>query len=172
MKKEQDSRQIRSATVLREQLKLQNNIKCVSSHNKFARMHPERLKKCKEIGESEPLRKIGSKRFSTVYPGCEKFLNDDDEYFRCMARSILLTCGHPIGTVKMGNPRDPSTVLDPQLRVKTIRNLRVVDASVMPNITSGNTNIPTMMIAEKASDMIKASIRCEHDNDLRAIGNL
>ncbi|GFQ79433.1 glucose dehydrogenase, partial [Trichonephila clavata] len=127
------------------------------------------LKKCKEIGESEPLRRIGSKLFSTVYPGCEQFLNDDDEYFRCMARSILLTCGHPVGTVKMGNPRDPSTVLDPQLRVKTIRNLRVVDASVMPNITSGNTNVPTMMIAEKASDMIKTSIRCEHDNDLRAI---
>ncbi|GFY77559.1 glucose dehydrogenase, partial [Trichonephila inaurata madagascariensis] len=70
------------------------------SHSDDLEMIVTGLKKCKEIGESEPLRKIGSKRFSTVYPGCEKFLNNDDEYFRCMARSILLTCGHPFGKCK------------------------------------------------------------------------
>lgn len=52
-------------------------------------------------------------------------------------------------------------------RVKNIKNLRVVDASIMPNITSGNTNIPTMMIAEKASDMIKQGIFCERQNDIQ-----
>ncbi|GIY68954.1 glucose dehydrogenase [Caerostris extrusa] len=113
------------------------------------------MRKCKEIATSEPLVKIGSKPFSSIYPGCDDYVGDDDKYFRCMAKSIIQTCNHQAGTVKMGDPRDPTTVIDPQLRVKGIRNLRVVDASIMPNITSGNTNIPTVMIAEKASDMIK-----------------
>ncbi|KAG8175257.1 hypothetical protein JTE90_020790 [Oedothorax gibbosus] len=60
----------------------------------------------------------------------------------------------------MGDPVDPYTVVDPQLRVKNIQNLRVVDASVMPVIPSANTNIPTIMVAEKASDIIKSTIDC------------
>ncbi|GFU68486.1 histone-lysine N-methyltransferase SETMAR [Trichonephila clavipes] len=54
-------------------------------------------------------------------------------------------------------------------RVKRIRNLRVVDASVMPIISSGNTNGPTIMVAEKAADIIKETIRCESDNDMYSI---
>ncbi|XP_059622519.1 glucose dehydrogenase [FAD, quinone]-like [Phlebotomus argentipes] len=62
---------------------------------------------------------------------------------------------HPVGTVKMGPDSDPGAVVDHRLRVKGAKGLRVIDASIMPLVTSGNTNAPTIMIAEKASDFVK-----------------
>jgi choline dehydrogenase-like flavoprotein len=74
------------------------------------------------------------------------------------ARSLGTTIFHPVGTAKMGLKTDPMAVVDEQLRVHGIEGLRIADASVMPTITSGNTNSPTMMIAEKAARMILSSL--------------
>lgn len=77
---------------------------------------------------------------------------DDDAALAEAAGRVATTIFHPVGTARMGS--DPGAVVDPALRVHGIGGLRVVDASVMPRITSGNTNSPTIMIAEKAADLI------------------
>ena len=95
-----------------------------------------------------PLRELISEEHA---PG-EAVGRDDDEAILDWARSTATTIYHPTGTCKMG--RDQMAVVDSRLRVHGISGLRVADASVMPVITSGNTNAPTIMIGEKLSDMV------------------
>ncbi|TLF52064.1 choline dehydrogenase [Halomonas urmiana] len=89
-----------------------------------------------------------------VKPGVEY---QTDEDLTRLAGDIGTTIFHPVGTVKMGRDDDPMAVVDSHLRVRGLRSLRVVDASIMPTITSGNTNSPTLMIAEKAAGWILKS---------------
>ena len=81
---------------------------------------------------------------------------DDD--IRKLLRARVDTVYHPVGTAKMGVD-DPMAVVDPKLKVYGMEALRIVDASVMPTLIGGNTNAPTIMIGEKAADMIKAEMR-------------
>jgi len=77
---------------------------------------------------------------------------DSEEDIRAFCREYSTTIFHPVGTCKMGVDED--AVVDPELRVRGIRNLRVADASIMPLLVSGNTSIPSTMIGEKAANLI------------------
>ena len=106
------------------------------------------IKLTRKIVSSPAMEKFEPEEFK---PGIE-FASDDD--LAREAGNIGTTIFHPVGTCKMGPSSDNMAVVDERLKVHGIRGLRVVDASVMPTITSGNTNSPTLMIAEKASEMI------------------
>jgi choline dehydrogenase len=88
-----------------------------------------------------------------VIPGAE---HQSDAEVLAAVRQMAGTVYHLVGTCRMGS--DTRAVVDPQLRVNGVEGLRVVDASVMPKITSANTNAPTFMIAEKAAAMIRDAV--------------
>jgi choline dehydrogenase len=78
----------------------------------------------------------------------------DDAQIDAFVRRSVESAYHPCGTSRMGDPADPMTVVDPQARVVGLDGLRVVDSSIMPSITTGNLNAPTIMLAEKCADAI------------------
>jgi choline dehydrogenase-like flavoprotein len=86
-------------------------------------------------------------------------VGDGTEELAHAAGDIGTTIFHPVGTAKMGLASDPMAVVDERLRVHGLSHLRVIDASVMPTITSGNTNTPTIMIAENAARMVLEDFR-------------
>ncbi|XP_057381659.1 glucose dehydrogenase [FAD, quinone]-like [Daphnia carinata] len=108
------------------------------------------------LGETAAFKKLGSKFWAQPFPGCEHLPLWTDEYWACFVRHYSSTIYHPTGTAKMGPPGDPTAVVDPELRVYGVHNLRVVDCSIMPNVPSGNTNAPAIMVGEKGADLIKS----------------
>jgi choline dehydrogenase len=106
------------------------------------------IKIAREICRTEPVKSMITEEYA---PGAS-VADDDDESILEWARNTATTIYHPTGTCKMG--QDKMAVVDERLRVYGVQNLRVADASIMPSITSGNTNAPTIMIGEKLSDLI------------------
>ena len=116
----------------------------------------EGLKFCISLTKIKAFRKFGARLWERrKMPGCEHLRLLGDDYLECMVRQYTQTSWHMSGTARMGPRSDPGAVLDHRLRVHGVEALRVVDTSVMPTIVSGNTNAPAIMIAERASDLIK-----------------
>jgi choline dehydrogenase len=110
----------------------------------------EGAKMVRDLGGQQALKAVRGGG-AEVEPGWEiKTDADFDAWIRRSAETIY----HPVGTCRMGLPGDPMAVVDAELRVQGLAGLRVVDASVMPTLVGGNTNAPTIMVAEKAADLI------------------
>ncbi|XP_022174784.1 glucose dehydrogenase [FAD, quinone]-like isoform X1 [Myzus persicae] len=105
--------------------------------------------------KTDAMKKLNATLFDTPLPGCVQHKFDTDAYWKCSARQISFTIYHLSGTCKMGPMGDPTAVVDPRLRVHGVSGLRVIDASVMPEIPAAHINAPTIMIGEKGADMIK-----------------
>ncbi len=109
------------------------------------------MRKARELMATSPLAEITGKE---IAPGAH--LQSDEELLEWV-RNNAETTYHPVGTCKMGS--DPAAVVDAQLRVHGIEGLRIADASIMPTLTSGNTNAPCIMIGEKCSEMVLAAAK-------------
>ncbi|CAF4884505.1 unnamed protein product [Pieris macdunnoughi] len=107
--------------------------------------------------DTPPFKKYGAKLYQKKYPNCIQYDFDSDKYWECAVRTVTSTLHHQIATCKMGPNTDPTAVVDPELRVHGIRNLRVVDSSIIPLTIAAHTNAPAIMIGEKAADLIKST---------------
>lgn len=115
----------------------------------------EGAKIARQVAEATVFKQFGTRIYTKPLPNCKHLKFWSDEYLECHARTLSMTIYHPVGTAKMGPTYDPEAVVDPRLRVYGIGGLRVIDASIMPTISSGNTNAPVIMIGEKGADLIK-----------------
>lgn len=113
------------------------------------------IKKTIELMNTAAFRKIDARLYDKPIPTCAHLGFATDAYWECHTRHFTFTIYHYSGTCKMGAANDPTAVVDPRLRVRGVRSLRVVDASIFPEIMSGHPNSGVYMVAEKAADMIK-----------------
>lgn len=115
----------------------------------------EAIRVLQRLMKTESLKKYVIEFDSEAHEACKTIRKDSDDYWRCLVRQYTLGENHHAGTCKMGPSDDPTAVVDPQLRVHGIPNLRVIDASIMPTPINCNTIAPVIMIAEKGADMIR-----------------
>ncbi|XP_071448090.1 glucose dehydrogenase [FAD, quinone] [Hetaerina americana] len=109
------------------------------------------------LSETDALKAFGLRLDTSKAPGCENFVFGSDEYWTCAVRYQTGPENHQAGSCKMGKDPANGAVVDAELRVHGVAGLRVMDASIMPAVTSGNTHAPAVMIAEKGADHIKTT---------------
>lgn len=115
----------------------------------------ESVKIALKLLDTKVMKNLGVKLLDVPLPDCKSYSFGSTDYWKCVIVQYTTTIHHPVGTCKMGPEYDSDAVVDSELRVYGVKNLRVVDASIMPKIIRGNTNAPTIMIGEKGSDLIK-----------------
>jgi len=112
----------------------------------------------KQVGvtlDREPIKECKSHKFGS------------DSYWECWARQHTTTVWHPTGTCRMGKIDDKTAIVDPTLKVKGVKGLRVIDNSIQPMITNANTNSPAILIGQKGADMILNEWRYKLDESLK-----
>lgn len=108
-----------------------------------------------ELIKTEPFKRIGTRLHSIPMPYCAYFDFGSDDYWRCAIKIMAFSIQHQVGTCKMGPSKDPTSVVSHELKVHGINKLRVVDTSIIPEAPTAHTNAISVMIGEKAADMIK-----------------
>lgn len=115
----------------------------------------EGIKFAIELSKTSALKSYGMLLDTTPTPGCEKIDFGSDEYWECSIKQNTGPENHQAGSCKMGPISDELAVVNHELKVHGVRNLRIMDASIMPQVTSGNTHAPVVMIAEKGAYLLK-----------------
>ena len=125
------------------------------SNKEDTRVLVEGVRFVEKLMNTSAFRRLNASVNINKIPACELEVFDSDAYWACFVSYAAFLSAHPTGTCKMGASSSPSTVVDPELRVKGVLGLRIADTSVMPSAVSGNTNAPAIMIGERAADFIK-----------------
>lgn len=122
----------------------------------------EALRFTEKLLGTEAMRSLEAEILDIGIPKCKKYKFGSDDYWKCAFRNLGMTVYHPVGTCKMGPEDDSEAVVNPRLQVYGIKGLRVIDASIMPTITSGNTNAPSIMIGQKGAQMVMDDLEIIH----------
>lgn len=110
-----------------------------------------------KLAETKAFKKVNARLSEVPIPGCERFQFNSDPYWECAVRALASTLHHQVGTCKMGPSTDASAIVDAELKVYGIANLRVADCSIIPFPITAHTSAPCVMVGEKAADLIKES---------------
>lgn len=125
----------------------------------------EGIKMCLALANTQSLQSVGKRIVSPKNPSCLKYPDGSDEYYACLVKHVVAPSYHVVGTCKMGDEKDSSTVVDSDLKVKGVKNLRVADASVVPETVAGHPHALSVMIGEKAADIIYADYVTKLQNE-------
>lgn len=110
-----------------------------------------------KYGETKTLKGVGFEHVWLDLDACSKYDKSSDEFLKCWVSEMTMSVYHPTSTAKMGPDNDETAVVNNELKVRKVENIRVIDASIMPGVIRGNTHAPTVMIGEKGADMIMQS---------------